>query len=51
MLESVRLLQDREYLIALANLLGGVVLGLFFVVAGLYAGRLSILYLYRGIQR
>jgi CrcB protein len=51
MLESVRLLQDREYLIALANLLGGVVLGLFFVVAGLYAGRLSILYLYQGIQR
>lgn len=51
MLESVRLLQDREYLVALINLMGGVVLGLLFVVAGLYAGRLCILLLYQGAQR
>lgn len=51
MLESVRLLQDREYVTALINLLGGVVLGLIFVVAGLYAGRLSILWIYQGVQR
>lgn len=51
MLESVRLLQDREYVIALVNLLGGVVLGLLFVVAGLYVGRLCILWMYQGGQQ
>ncbi len=51
MLESVRLLQDGEYAIALANLLGGVVLGLLFVVAGMYVGRICIMWMYQGAQR
>jgi len=51
MLESVRLLQDREYVTALFNLLGGMFLGMLFVLAGLYVGRLCILWIYQGVQR
>lgn len=48
MLESVRLLQDGEYGIALWNVLGGVVLGLVFVILGIFAGRLCISCFYGG---